>query len=122
MGVDVRVVQWLRERGHDAIHLRDEALHRMPDPGIFRKAIAEQRIILTFDLDFGEIAALSEGQEASVVLFRLHNTRTTHVIERLATALKHCTDALLKGAVIVVEESRERVRHLPVGRASDDRS
>src|SRR5437879_315718 len=84
MGVDQRVVDWLREQG--VAHLRDEGLHRMADEDVFAKAIAEDRIVLTFDLDFGEIAALSRGRKASVVLFRLHNTRTPHVIDRLVAA------------------------------------
>jgi predicted nuclease of predicted toxin-antitoxin system len=58
MGVDIRVVQWLRTQGHDAIHLREQGLQRMPDGDIFAKARTEQRILLTFDLDFGEILAL----------------------------------------------------------------
>ena len=62
MGVDGRVVQWLRGRGHEASHLRDEGLQRLPNGEIFIKAIAEQRILLTFDLDFGEIAALAKEQ------------------------------------------------------------
>jgi len=37
MCVDVRVVGWLREQGHDAVHLRDEGLHRMPNGEIFEK-------------------------------------------------------------------------------------
>lgn len=61
MGVAQRIVQWLREDGHDAVHLRDEKLHRLPNGDIFVKAHAEKRIILTFDLDFGEILALSSG-------------------------------------------------------------
>lgn len=115
MGVDMRVVHWLRQHGHDALHLRDEGLQRLPDGEIFKKAIAEDRVVLTFDLDFGEIAALSAGPKTSVVLFRLHNTRTPHVIERLTGAISSCAEALEKGAIIVVEESRYRVRHLPVG-------
>ena len=87
MGVDQRVVDWLREQGHEVAHLRDDGLHRMADEDVFAKAIAEDRIVLTFDLDFGEIAALSRGRKASVVLFRLHNTRTPHVIDRLAAAI-----------------------------------
>lgn len=87
MGVDQRVVEWLRAPGHDALHLRDAGLHRLPDPQIFNKAIAEQRIVLTFDLDFGEIAALVRGRLTSVILFRLHDTRAAHVIERLASTL-----------------------------------
>lgn len=115
MGVDVRVVEWLRRQGHDAIHLRDQGLHRMPNGEIFAKAITEARTILTFDLDFGEIAALSQGKNVSVIVFRLHNTRTPHVIDRLAAVLADSAVALEKGAVLTVEESRHRVRYLPVG-------
>jgi hypothetical protein len=31
MGVDVRVVEWLRRLGHEAVHLREQGLHRDPD-------------------------------------------------------------------------------------------
>ncbi|MEK7446253.1 MAG: DUF5615 family PIN-like protein [candidate division NC10 bacterium] len=55
MGVDVRVVDWLRRAGHDAAHLREEGLQRAPDDAIFAKAIREDRIVLTLDLDFGDL-------------------------------------------------------------------
>ena len=116
MGVALRVVDWLREAGHDARHLRDEALHRLPDGEVFAKADAEDRILLTFDLDFGEILALSGSRSVSVVLFRLRNTRTPHVIDRLARVLETSGQALEEGAVVVVEDTRHRVRRLPLGR------
>jgi predicted nuclease of predicted toxin-antitoxin system len=78
------------------------------------KAFSEGPVILTFDLDFGEITALSYGRIVSVVLFRLHNTRTPHVIDRLDVALQFRQD-LEKGAVVLVEETRCRVRRLPIG-------
>jgi predicted nuclease of predicted toxin-antitoxin system len=114
MGVALRIVQWLRENSHDAVHLREERLHRLTDDAIFEKANTEQRIILTFDLDFGEILALSGEKQISVILFRLHNTRTPHVINRLKKVLTDAIDALQKGAVVVVEESRHRIRRLPI--------
>ena len=83
MGVDVRVVEWLRAHGHDALHLREEGLQRAPDDRVFAKALAEDRIVLTFDLDFGDLAVLTREPSARVILFRLENTRTRHVIERL---------------------------------------
>ena len=88
MGVSRRVIEWLRANGHDAVHLRDEGLQRLPNGDIFQEGFAEQRIVLTFDLDFGEILAGSAGQVVSVILFRLHDTRTDHVIERLHTVLE----------------------------------
>jgi len=115
MGVAMRIVQWLRDEGHDAVHLREEKLHSLPNGEIFEKAFKEERIILTFDLDFGEIIALSGGRNVSVVLFRLRNTRTPHVMERLRRVLKNSGRDLEKGAIVVVEESRHRIRRLPIG-------
>jgi predicted nuclease of predicted toxin-antitoxin system len=119
MGVSIRVVEWLRNNGHDAKHLREEGLHRMPNGEIFTKAIHENRIIITFDLDFGEIVALSKGKKASVVIFRLHNTRTSHLLRRLSAVLNDSSKALEEGAVVVVEESRHRVRYLPPGKRQE---
>lgn len=115
MGVSQGVVEWLRSAGHDAIHLREEGLHRLPNGDIFQKGFIEHRVVLTFDLDFGEIVAASAGHVVSVVLFRLHNTRTGHVVERLQAVLEQSSAELQSGAIIVVEEGRHRVRRLPIG-------
>lgn len=116
MGVALGIVQWLRAEGHDTVHLREEGLQRLPNGEIFDKAATEGRILLTFDLDFGEILSLSGGRLVSVILFRLRNTRTPHVRERLAKVLTESGRDLEQGAVVVVEESRHRVRRLPLGR------
>lgn len=117
MGVSLEVVRWLRSRGHDAVHLREQSLERSADPEIFAKALSEDRVILTFDLDFSEIAALSKGTAAKVIVFRLRNTRAKNVINRLSVVLADSQAEIGRGAVVSVEESRHRVRLLPVGRA-----
>ena len=117
MGVSMKVVQWIRRQGHECVHLRDEGLQRLPNGSIFSKAVAEDRVILTFDLDFGEIAAMAGDRVASVILFRLRNARAEHVIERLTAVLETTAAALAGGAVVVVEENRLRVRELPIGGA-----
>jgi predicted nuclease of predicted toxin-antitoxin system len=114
MCVDVRIVKWLEQNGHDAIHLRDQGLHRMPNGEIFEKAIREDRIVITFDLDFGEIAALTAGRRVSVILFRLKNTRTNNVIERLSSVIERFAEVLKKGAILTVEDTRYRVRNFPI--------
>jgi predicted nuclease of predicted toxin-antitoxin system len=113
--VDVRLAHWLREQGHDARHLRDEGLQKLPNGTIFAKAIAEGRVVITHDLDFSEIAALTRGHKASVIVFRLHNPRIARLTERLVTVLPDCAPALQDGAVVIVEDSRHRVRSLPIG-------
>ena len=115
MGVSQQVVEWLRTNGHEAVHLRDEGLQRLPNGEIFQKAGHEQRIVLTFDLDFGEVLAASGGQIVSVILFRLRNTRTSFMIQRLDDVLNHSSADLSQGAIVIVEDGRYRVRSLPIG-------
>jgi predicted nuclease of predicted toxin-antitoxin system len=116
MGISQEVVTWLRKQGHEATHLRDEGLQRLENGAIFIKAIHETRIILTWDLDFTEIVALSGRTQVSAVVFRLMNTRSVHVIERLKRVLLESAQDLEEGAIISVEEGRHRVRLLPLGR------
>ena len=114
MGIPSRIVVQLRQRGHDAIHLREQGLQRLPDRDIFQKAMDEHRILLTLDLDFSEIVALSDNQGVGVVIFRLRNTRAGHIMARLEKVLRESSDALAKGAAVSVDEHRHRVRSLPV--------
>lgn len=90
-------MEWLRSQGHDAIHLSDEELGKLPDREIFAKALTESRIILTFDLDFGEIATCARGSKVGVVVFRLHDTRMPHVLNRLKAVLPLCRAGLDRG-------------------------
>lgn len=50
----------------------------------------------------------------SVIIFRLENETPEHVNKRLTQVLQESAEALIKGAIIVVEEGRRRIRRLPV--------
>ena len=58
MGLARATVAFLRAGGHDAVHLRGLALQRLGDDEIVLMSVAEGRIVLTHDLDFGRIVAL----------------------------------------------------------------
>lgn len=75
MGLARSTADFLRHRGYDAVHLREQGLQRMDDHDIVSKAHAEGRVILTHDLDFGRIIALSQSRLPSVVTFRLSDMR-----------------------------------------------
>lgn len=65
-----RVAEWLRGNGHDAAHVFDLGLHEAGDPRIFDEAVGRGQIVLTSDLDFGEVLARSSGR-VSVMILRL---------------------------------------------------
>jgi len=75
MNVSPKIAAVLRQEGHDAIHLSELGLGDADDVDVFARAAAESRIVVTFDLDFGEIVAASATRHTSVLLFRLRSMR-----------------------------------------------
>jgi len=65
MGISPRTVEFLRDLGHDAVHLHELGLERLPDSQVLRKARNEKRILLTHDLDFAEKARAQVCQKLS---------------------------------------------------------
>ena len=120
MGLDARLADWLRARGHDALHLRHLGMQRESDDNIPAKAIAENRVVLSCDLDFGEIVASSKAANSRVELFRLANYRLSHITERLEATLPELATRLSAGAIVTIEETRFRIRRLPILPAGDD--
>lgn len=114
MGVSMTVINALRGQGYDAIHLREQGLQRLPDPEILLKAKQEERIILTFDLDFSELLAINRESLPSTIIFRLQQTSPLFVAARLLEALPFYKDALIEGAILMIEDRRYRLRRLPI--------
>ena len=110
----MRTVLALREQHHDATHMREQGLERLPDPDILEKARREGRVVLTFDLDFGDLLATGLETFPSAIIFRLSNETPTVVTARLRDVLAQRTRELEEGAIVIVEDTRHRVRHLPL--------
>ena len=74
----------------------------------------EGRVLLTVDLDFGYLLAVSRATLPSVILFRLGNESYEIINERLASVLNQFEEDLAAGALISVSDRNFRVRQLPI--------
>lgn len=97
-------VRTIRAAGEDVVHLREEGLITLPDDQIMAKAVKETRVVLTFDLDFGDLPAAGGGTTPSVIVFRMRNQTPGAVNPRLFRVLETCRSALEKGSVVIVED------------------
>ncbi|MGH7218735.1 MAG: DUF5615 family PIN-like protein [Nitrospiraceae bacterium] len=109
-----RTVQFLRQLGHDVARVSDLGPPTLPDAGIVSLAIHERRVVLTQDLDFSRLVALSGAREPSLISLRLSSSRIEHVNSILQHALSNLDTIVLDGVIITVEDNRIRVRHLPL--------
>ena len=116
MNLSSETAAWLCAQGHDAAHLRELGLQDLDDEAVLAKAVAEKRAVLTFDLDFADIVAAAGEARVGVILLRLRSAQTARVVDRLQAVLPSVAQALEKGAIVIVEDARHRIRRLPIGR------
>lgn len=116
-GISPKTVEFLKQLGHEASHVRTLGLQRASDVQVIELARTESSVVLSFDLDFGDILALGVMDRPSAILFRLADERAESVNRRLSAVLNERTAELDSGALILVEDTRYRVRKLPIRRA-----
>jgi predicted nuclease of predicted toxin-antitoxin system len=105
----------LQQAGHDAIHVRSIDLQQADDDVIFERAVAEHRIVVSADADFGTLLAVRSSQQPSVIQFRGEGSRKPEALARTLLAnLAQLVDALENGSIVTFEPARVRVRLLPI--------
>jgi predicted nuclease of predicted toxin-antitoxin system len=115
MGISPLTISFLRTLGHEAVHLHEEGLDTMPDREILAKARGEGCVLLTTDLDFGELVIAGRSALPSVIIFRLQPPMRADKVNRyLERVLSRHEVELHAGAVISVTEGQIRVRGLPI--------
>jgi predicted nuclease of predicted toxin-antitoxin system len=73
-----------------------------------------QYVVFTHDLDFGTMLALSHEAGPSVLQVRTEDTLPDFLEGPVIAALNQHEADLSTGALVVVDESRSRVRVLPI--------
>lgn len=85
---DARLGPFLVRLGHDVNIVARDYPAAITDSEILQYAVAESRVLLTRDLDFGELIYRDERQHAGVMLLRLRSRSLDVLQERMARVLE----------------------------------
>ena len=105
-----RVADWLRGQGHDVAESRE----RGADPGdqvLLEWAVAEQRILVTIDKDFGQIVFTQQVPHTGLV--RLPDVPAATRIALMRTLLENHRQDIESRAIITVRGGRIRISRPP---------
>jgi predicted nuclease of predicted toxin-antitoxin system len=106
----------IKSLGYEARHVKDVGLRATKDEVIFEYARQSGDIIITHDLDYSRIHALSGAAKPSVILIRIEPITNELILDFLKANLENIKADLLKGAFVVVETNYMRLRDLPIKR------
>ena len=104
----------LRNHGWQAVHWSTVGDPRASDKDIMTWAAAHRYVVFTHDLDFGTMLALSHEAGPSVLQIRTEDTLPDYLEGSVSAALNQHEADLSSRALVVVDESRSRVRVLPI--------
>ena len=112
-------IRRLRQNGHEHLSVK-ESMQGADDQSILRRAEAEQRLVVTHDKDFGELAYRYRlPASCGIILFRLSTLDPSTDIQRMLDVIESRSD--WTGRYSVVTHDRIRMRSLPEQRAILDR-
>jgi predicted nuclease of predicted toxin-antitoxin system len=112
--ISPRTVAFLRTLGHEVVRVDAILPKTASDEEIVAAARESGRSVLTQDLDFSAIVALSGARTPSLITLRLASSRVEHVNEVLARVLPQIEGDLVRGSAVTVEEGAIRSRTLPI--------
>ena len=109
-----RTVQFLNAIGHDVITVQSVLPSDALDRDIVETAPQLGRAVVTQDLGFSAILALTGASRPSIVSLRLSDPRVDSVNLRLQQVLPDLEDDVATGIIATVEDDRVRTRRLPL--------
>ena len=114
MNLSPKWAGFLAAAGFEARHWSALGSATAPDSEIMRHARDHDFVVLTSDLDFGTILAVTHGDKPSVVQIRSDDLTFESIGKQVVEALNQLADELKNGALVTIEPQRTRLRILPL--------
>jgi len=105
---------FFRERGYESVHWTEVGSPTAFDRDILQWASENGWIVITNDLDFGAILALEALTFPSIIQIRRLELSPEPILPVLERVIEQFANELQRGAIIVIDERRMRVRLLPL--------
>jgi predicted nuclease of predicted toxin-antitoxin system len=103
-----RVIPFLRSEGFDVLDVKEQGWHRQGDSTTLQRAVAENRVVVTHDADFGALAIQAGDPVVGLVYLRPGHIDPQFTIETIRSVLNANLD-LTPPFVLVAKRGGHKV-------------
>ncbi|MCI4649737.1 DUF5615 family PIN-like protein [Phaeodactylibacter sp.] len=114
MNLSPKWVPLLSREGWEVKHWQEIGPRDAPDIEIFDWARKNLYIVFTHDLDFSALLAVTKAEAPSVIQVRTQNVMPQSLGSKLIPIIKQFDKDLSSGALLTVDEVKQRIRLLPL--------
>lgn len=114
MNLSPLTVADLQAAGWDVVRVSSFLPATASDRDVLAFARDQGRVVITQDLDFSALLALSGQAQPSLITLRLSNTDPSRVTQRLLEIAPAVGEALRLGCAVSADDETVRIRRLPM--------
>ena len=115
MNISPLTLEQLRTLGWNIIRVSEVMEKGSKDIDILIYAQKYNKVVITQDLDFSNLLALSGYTKPSLINLRLENPRPDLVSAHIIDVVSVMEKELEEGVVVTVDETSARYKNLPIG-------
>lgn len=102
------VASVLRQNGYDVIRAEEVGQSRADDRQILKKAISDNRILVTLDEHFGDWVVLPLHRHSGVIRVKANPTTTDNILAILLPFLKRLSPDKIRNHLVILSSNREK--------------
>lgn len=114
MNISPQTATFLQQQGWDIVRVSEVLPATASDERILEFARREERVVVTQDLDFSTLLALSGYNQPSLITLRLLASDPDTVNQKLIEVLPGIEQELEEGCAVTIEDTAVRIRRLPI--------
>ena len=106
--LQAHIARVLRDEGFDVLRVSETGHSRADDEQVLKKAIDDNRILITLDEHFGDWAILPLSRHPGVIRLKVNPTTSDNILHILLPFLRRLSPNKIGNHLVILSSSREK--------------
>ncbi len=104
------IIEYLRSRGHDVTSGRSPESSGSSDDTVYRKAVEEQRVIVTMDKDFLRLRRFPTEACGGIIVVKVYRRTLDETLRIFREEFERLDEDRIRGNLVIITPEGARIR------------